>query len=113
MDDTILGKRKDKSGIITKPSPPPLTSAVSAMDSTKATESDGLEHLDQPPPNLTGIDGTAFTVASLVDLQSPLLLDVLSDKAQVPQQTSNTLCSRQPLFEGTKVIPKESEWNEW
>jgi hypothetical protein len=66
MDDTILGKCKDKSGIMAKLSPPLLTSAVSMIDSTEVTESDGLGHLGQLPPNLTGIDGTTFTVASLL-----------------------------------------------
>ena len=60
------------------------------------SETDGLEFLDQPPPDLTGIDGTVFAVATDMDIQSPLLLDILVDKPQASQQKRNVLRHPQP-----------------
>jgi hypothetical protein len=52
-------------------------------------EPDGLECLDESPPDLTGVDGTVFTVTADVDIQAPLLLDVLANKAH-PSQKKGT-----------------------
>jgi len=98
--------------------PPPLpqpasTAAEECVDMNSQSETDGLEFLDQPPPDLTGVDGTVFAVATDIDIRSPLLLDILADKPQASQQIRNVLRHRQPPPQEAAVIPKESEWNEW
>jgi hypothetical protein len=67
--------------------PPPLpqpasTAAEECVDMNSQSEMDVLEFLDQPPPDLTGVDGTIFAVATDIDIRSPLLLDILADKPQ-------------------------------
>jgi hypothetical protein len=109
MNTTILGKRKRN----------PSDSQDVAQSATRgdpniqpmSLETDGLGDLDQPPPNLTGVDGTRFTIASQVDIQSPVLLDILSDKPEVPKKM-NAVDPPSSLSRAV-VKPKESEWNEW
>ena len=53
--------------------PPPLpqpasTAAQECVDVNPQSETDGLEYLDQPPPDLTGVDGTVFAVATDIDI---------------------------------------------
>jgi hypothetical protein len=67
--------------------PPPLpqptsTAAEECVDMNSQSEMDGLEFLYQPPPDLIGVEGTVFAVAADIDIQSPLLLDILADKPQ-------------------------------
>jgi len=107
MNDTILGKCKDHA--VTHPPPPPQP-AVSEENSSQV-EMDGFEYLDELTPDLTGIDGTAFTVAALIDIGKPILLDILSDKPQITQQRSHDI-QPQSREEGI-VVPKASEWDEW
>jgi hypothetical protein len=78
-------------------------------------DSDGLDFLDGPPPDLTGIDGTSFTIGDPVDLHSPDLLDVLSDKPLVRASTREvgTKSSVQVPLEGVRVAPTASEWDAW
>jgi hypothetical protein len=67
--------------------------------STGATESDQLEDIVVPElpdvpdetscsdshlPSIAETDGSAFTVSEHIDLQSPVLLDILADKPQIP-----------------------------
>ena len=59
------------------------------------SETDGLEFLDQPPPDLTGVDGTVFAAATDIDIRSPLLLHILADKPQASQQKRKKLQSYQ------------------
>ena len=118
MDNTILGKCKDKSESSTALKPPPLpqpasTAAEGCVDMNSQSKTDGLEFLDQPPPDLTGVDGTVFAVATDIDIRSPLLLDILADKPQASQQKRNVLRHPQPPPQEAAVIPKESEWSEW
>jgi hypothetical protein len=97
-----------------------------------ATEDDGLEFLTgnhlQVPLDLTGHsgcqwhDGNTFTVANLKDiinLMSPILIDILADK--VPNSNSTTIGVRVMVQSpGTVaavpqavVTPKASDWDEW
>ena len=93
--------------------PPPLprplasTAAEECVDMNSQSETDGLEFLDQPPPDLTGVDGTVFAVATDIDIQSPLpvLLDILVDKPQASQQKMNVLRHSQPPLPEAAVMP--------
>jgi hypothetical protein len=73
MDATLRcedGKATTKSAA--KPPLRPLNSHVLETDRA-ATEDDGLEFLNQPPPDLTGHDGSGFAVAKDINLMSPVL----------------------------------------
>ena len=95
-----LSKDKSKSSTALKPPPLPqplaLTAAEEYVDMNSQSETNGLEFLDQPPPDLTGVDGTIFAVATDIDIRSPLLLDILADKPQAPQHKRDLLCRPQP-----------------
>jgi hypothetical protein len=112
MDTTILGnaKQRSKSSCAAKQpqsSHPPCTSEGAQP------EADVFECLDQQaPPDLSGVDGTAFSAASHINIQSPVLLDVLADKPQTSQERNIPRHPQPPIHE-TAVMPKESEWGEW
>jgi hypothetical protein len=86
MNATILRKQKEtmdtsvKSKIMTSPQPHP--SSINADDSNTGLSGNGcFDSLDQPLPDLTGVEGRAFIVTLHIDLQVPALLDVLADKS--------------------------------
>ena len=66
---------------VAKPPLQPLNSQV--FETTTEDRNDGLEFLNQPPPDLAGHDDSTFTVSKDINLMSPILIDILSDKAEV------------------------------
>jgi len=100
-----------------KPSQAPLSRPLASTAAEECVDmnSQSEKFLDQPPPELTGVDGTVFAVATDIDIRvgSPLLLDILADKPQGSQQKRNVLRHRQPPLQEAAVTPKESEWSEW
>jgi hypothetical protein len=111
MNETILGKRKDKSDAAKTP-PQPLA-AENRINIEPETEKDGMNSLDQLPLDLTGIMGSAFSAAKDVNINSPALLDVLTEKQQGPPRKKVVLDHPQPLPRDETVAPKASEWEEW
>jgi hypothetical protein len=115
-EDGIATTKSAKSNV--KPSVRPLNSQV-AETNEAATEDDGLEFLNhlQVPPDLTGHDGSTFTVAKDINLMSPILIDILTDK--VPNSNSTTIGFMvQPTVAlaavpQAVVAPKASDWDEW
>ena len=122
MDATI---RCEGSKTVPKPATKPLprprgrnglsTTNSDTLESNAGTESDGLEYLDRPPPDLTGLDGRTFTVTKDIDLRSPVLLDILGDKAPTNTHAASVLVGATvvPILRGAPVAPKVSEWDEW
>ena len=100
-----------------KPSPLSRPLASPAAEECVDMNSQSEKFLDQPLPELTGVDGTVFAVATDIDIRlglgSPLLLDILADKRQASQQKRNVLHHPQPPPQEAAVRPKESEWSEW
>jgi len=106
MSSTIFGKRKEREGTASRAPAPELSAAVAeTAAATSNTADDGFEELDQSPPDLTGINRMTFNVSTDVDIQSPILLDILADKPQPPPNKKGTL---PPKPQGTGVVvPKE------
>jgi len=71
---------------------------------------DGFGYLDQLPPDLEGITGTSFMVAAHVDIQSHLLLDILSDKPQTMQKGQSRQISLEMSSQSGAIVPLEAEW---
>jgi hypothetical protein len=115
MDATI--RREDKSAS-SSTKPPPKRKNTHSLETTTTSENsdDGLEFLNQPPPDLTGLNGKTFAVAKDVNLTAPILLDILAEKA--PNNFNAPVNTRtQPIVApapgGSAVAPKASEWDEW
>src|SRR5437868_2138770 len=122
METTLSsGQRDDLS--ITRAKPPQQSVSQASEDSGEERssveverDSDGLDFLDAPPPDLAGIDGTSLTIAGdPIDIHSPYLMDVLSDKPLVRVSTREvaTKSSVQAPLEGARVAPTASEWAAW
>jgi hypothetical protein len=56
---------------------------------------------------------SGFTAAVDVNIHSPILLDVLTDKQQAPPHKRVVPDRLQPLPQDAVVTPKDSEWEEW
>jgi hypothetical protein len=124
--DAIIRREDGKSAPkpATKPAtkPPPLRGSTSSstpdshtLEISAGSESDGFECLNRPPPDLAGVDGKTFAVAKDIDLGSPVLLDILVDKAPTNVRTTSVLVrpTVAPILQGAVVAPKASEWDEW
>jgi hypothetical protein len=105
---------------VTKPPQPrgqngASTTNSDTLDISADTESDGFEHLNRPPPDLTGLDGRTFTVTKDINLSSPVLLNILGDKAPTKAHTGSVVVRPTvgPVLQGAAVAPKASEWDEW
>jgi hypothetical protein len=103
--------RKKPAGPLQAQSPSDDESYVPAECSEK--DSDGLDFLDAPPPELVGVDGNAFHADDEIDINSSILLDVLSDKP--PQASTKTAASSsmRRVREDAPLIPSASEWDMW
>jgi hypothetical protein len=66
-------------------------------------------------PDLAGLDGRTFPVAKDVDLGSPILLDILTEKASNTAHTTGVLVQPKVALvpQGAAVALKASEWDEW
>ena len=92
------------------PPPCPAGTPPAAPGLGEDTLSDGI--LDQPPPDLTGINA-GFNIAAEIDIESHILLDILSDKPLAPQQ-KNSPPLHVPRAEVPVVVtPQASEWEIW
>jgi hypothetical protein len=108
MSTTIMGEPTENA---TVPPPPPCAAGTPPAAPGENTLSDGI--LDQPPPDLTGINGAGFNIATEIDLECHVLLDILSDKPLAPQQ-KNSLPLHVPGVEvPAAVTPQASEWEKW
>ena len=101
---------------VAKPPLQPLNSQV--FETTTEDRNDGLEFLNQPPPDLAGHDDSTFTVSKDINLMSPILIDILSDKAEVPIG-NNIHSSGSGSHSGGTVqptvapMPQAVAWDEW
>ena len=107
MEETLLGKRKTDEKTALEP-----RNQSDKPDAGEDIDCGDLNDLDQPPLDLTGVDGTAFAIPPEFDIQSSLLLDILSDKSQVVMKHKNVAPSAVHALDNT-VTPKESEWDMW
>jgi hypothetical protein len=111
MNATILGKKSNSNSKTTQPTPVDASS-IHTVESAVG-ENDGFDCLNQPPPNLVGVEGKTFEVAQHIDLERPALLDVLADKQTAPIPASkSTRPVVQPVPQGV-VAPTASEWEQW
>jgi len=110
MNETVLGKHKATTS--ERPEPSHLSPSALGDKPSENNQLDGLEELDQPAPDLHGIEGAIFSPAKFINIRSPMLLDVLSDKPQLTQPYEKE--KEKPSNANDKTAnPKENEWREW
>jgi hypothetical protein len=114
MSETILGQRKD----IDPPSLLPAAKGYADPDldetsTSAATLDDGYGYLDQPTPILDGVDGSVFAASQFVELQSPILLSILSNTAPGPVEPKISQSLTQSTAQVTAAVPKDLDWEEW
>jgi hypothetical protein len=122
MKTTILGKRKKNHAASSTP-PKGLSGASgfgpsgSELRNEEGGEHDGLQWLDKPAEDLAGVERRVFIVANGVDIQSPILRDVLSDKPQDHMKKHSSTATEESLTSlqdnSATSTPKDSEWDMW
>jgi hypothetical protein len=115
MADSVLRKRKhchsdhrasQSSDLVTVTSEKP-------EDTSDGIEATSLGDADHPTPELQDIDGSAFAVPEYIDFHSQILLDILSDKPQVPAKIGVVLGPKENRPQQGVVMPDESDWDAW
>ena len=101
-----------------KPPLRPLNSQVTVSETEDHDNDLEFFNRDQPPLDLTGHDGSAFTVAKDINLTSPILIDILAEKPEVPN--GNSVHSSSGTHAGGGMVqptvapmPQTGAWEEW
>jgi hypothetical protein len=106
MNETIY----DDKVVVTSSKRPPAV-----QQSSTEIETDDLDDLELVVPDLSSVDDAAFDVGDHIDIQSPILLDVLSEKVidQAGHNAKTVASGPQPAVQVVGATPKASEWDEW